>query len=55
MFNQQIKGCKQLTHRCKHICKPPEGNSQPHVYKRAFAYPTQEKLFFKLPIPSKKI
>lgn len=41
------------THRCKHICKPLQADPQTKVCKRASTSPTQEKLFFKIPIPSK--
>jgi hypothetical protein len=40
-------------HRCKHICKPLQANTQTKVCKRASTSPTQEELFFKIPFPSK--
>lgn len=41
------------THWCKHICKPLQAHPQTKVCKRASTSPTQEKLFFKIPFPSK--
>jgi hypothetical protein len=41
------------THRCKHIYKPPQANPQSKVCKRASTSPAQEKLFFKISLPSK--
>jgi len=43
----------KATHRCKHICKPLQADTQTKVCKRASTSPTREKLFFKISFPSK--